>query len=56
METTGETPKFDAIGPLDIAEFKRYMQNRGQKPATINRALACLSTFFTWAVEQGHAA
>jgi integrase/recombinase XerC len=56
LETTGETPKFDAIGALDIAEFKRYMQNRGQKPATINRALACLSTFFTWAVERGHAA
>jgi len=32
------------------------MLNRNQKPATINRALASLSTFFTWAVEQGHAA
>ena len=36
----------ESIGPLDIAEFKRHLQKRGQKPATINRALATLSTFF----------
>jgi site-specific recombinase XerD len=43
----------ESIGPLDIAEFKRYLQKLGQKPATINRALTTLSTFFDWAVEQG---
>lgn len=43
----------ESIGPLDIAEFKRHLQKRGQKPATINRALATLSTFFDWAVEKG---
>jgi site-specific recombinase XerD len=43
----------ESIGPLDIAEFKRHLQKRGQKPTTINRALATLSIFFDWAVEQG---
>lgn len=43
----------ESIGPLDIAEFKRHLQKRGQKPATINRALATLSTFFDWVVEKG---
>ncbi|WP_088554049.1 tyrosine-type recombinase/integrase, partial [Calderihabitans maritimus] len=56
FETTGDPVRVDAVGPLDIAEFKRYMLNQNRKPATINRALASLSTFFTWAVGQGHAA
>lgn len=43
----------ESIGPLDVAEFKRYLQKRGQKPATINRALATLSTLFDWAVDKG---
>jgi site-specific recombinase XerD len=43
----------ESIGPLDVAEFKRYLQKQGQKPATINRALATLSTFFDWAVDKG---
>jgi integrase/recombinase XerD len=47
-----ETP-LESIGPLDVAEYKRHLQKRGQKPATINRALATLSTFFDWAVEKG---
>lgn len=55
-ETTGEAPKLDAVGQLDVAEFKRYMLNRNQKPTTINRALVSLSVFFDWAVRQGHAA
>lgn len=55
-ETTGDAARIDAIGPLDIAEFKRHMLNQNRKPATINRALASLSTFFIWAVQQGHAA
>jgi integrase/recombinase XerC len=44
------------IGALDIAEFKRYLQNVGQKPATINRALASLAKLFAWAVETGQVA
>lgn len=43
----------ESTGPLDIAEFKRHLQKKGQKPSTINRALAALSAFFEWAVENG---
>jgi site-specific recombinase XerD len=43
----------ESIGPLDIAEFKRYLQKKGQKPNTINRALVTLTLFFDWAVEKG---
>ncbi len=53
-ETTGATVSIAGIGPLDIAEFKRYLQTKGQRPATINRALAALSALFTWAVESKH--
>lgn len=56
LETTGEAPKLDAVGQLDVAEFKWYMLNRNQKPTTINRALVSPSVFFEWAVRQGHAA
>lgn len=55
-ETTGEAARVDAVGPLDIAEFKRHMLNQNQKPATINRALASLSVFFSWAIEHGRTA
>ena len=52
-ETTGDIPYVSAIGPLDIAEFKRYLLTRGQKPMTINRALASISTFYAWAIDEG---
>ncbi|MDI3535354.1 MAG: hypothetical protein PWQ82_1719 [Thermosediminibacterales bacterium] len=44
-DTADELPKADIIGPLDIAEFKRHLQNQNQKPATINRALRSLKFF-----------
>ncbi|NLY38599.1 MAG: tyrosine-type recombinase/integrase [Firmicutes bacterium] len=54
VETTGEELKdFNAVGSLHVAEFKRYLITRGQKPATINRALAALSVFFSWLTNQG---
>jgi integrase/recombinase XerC len=52
-ETVGEKPLLKSIGPLDIAEFKRFLQTQGQKPATINRAIASLRVFFRWAKEKG---
>ncbi|MFD2168641.1 tyrosine-type recombinase/integrase [Tumebacillus lipolyticus] len=40
-----------------IQDYRSYMMNTlDQKPATINKALATLKTFFTWAVEAGHIA
>ncbi len=53
VETTGADPVVTEIGPLDIAEFKRYLLTKGRKPATINRAIVCLSRFFLWLVNQG---
>jgi integrase/recombinase XerD len=50
-ETTGKPVCLDSVGPLDVAEFKRHLQSRNQKPATINRALAALSALFTWAAD-----
>ncbi len=54
QETEGELPCTNNIGPLDLVEFKRYLQNKNQKPATINRAIMALSSFFGWCIEQGH--
>ncbi|MHB8927103.1 MAG: tyrosine-type recombinase/integrase [Bacillota bacterium] len=52
-ETAGEDPQPSSVGPLDIADFKRHLLSRKQKPATINRAMAALSKFFEWTVGQG---
>jgi integrase/recombinase XerD len=46
--TEGALPQAHAVGPLDIAEFKRYLLSKNQKPSTINRALIALSSFFNW--------
>ena len=37
QETAGELPEAASVGPLDIAEFKRHLQNRGYKPVAVNR-------------------
>lgn len=48
IETEGEPPDFKVVGVMDMAEFKRYLMNKNQKPATINRAIISLSAFFEW--------
>jgi|LSQX01.3.fsa_nt_gb integrase/recombinase XerC len=50
QETGGGAPRYKNVGPLDLAEFKRHVLNKNQKPATINRAIIALSSFFTWAI------
>jgi len=47
-QTTGALPDMCSVGPLDIAEFKRHLMDRNQKPSTINRAIVSLSAFFKW--------
>lgn len=47
-ETEGTLPDMRLVGSLDIAEFKRYLLNKNQKPATINRAIISLSALFNW--------
>jgi integrase/recombinase XerC len=51
-ETCGQ---FDpaAVTQLDVAEYRRWMQAKGCKPATVNLALVALGRFFSWAVEEG---
>lgn len=44
------------VAPLDVRDYKRHLQEgRGYAPATVNRKLAALRTFFAWAVEVGTA-
>ena len=53
-ETSREelTPK--SITPIDLSEYKRYLlEDKGFKPATVNRRLASISAFCKWAQEQG---
>jgi site-specific recombinase XerD len=51
----GEGKAFDPqeVAAITIQDYRSYMMNPlDQKPATINKALATLKTFFAWAVEQ----
>lgn len=47
-ETTGSLPNMYSVGSLYIAEFKRYLMNIDQKPATINRSVISLSALFKY--------
>jgi site-specific recombinase XerD len=54
-DTAGMHPKTVALIRLDIVEFRNYLERSArQKPASINRALASLSVYFSWAVEKKH--
>lgn len=52
--TTGEPFTPANITPIDLAEYKRYLMHRHQ-PATINRSVAAIKVFCTWAADLGHA-
>lgn len=52
-ETTGGPFDPAAVTPLDVADYRRYLQNRGKKPASVNNALDALGTFFSWAEGAG---
>lgn len=47
--------EFDPVSvtPLDVADYRRFMLDRGKKPATVNHALDVLRSFFAWAVSEG---
>jgi site-specific recombinase XerD len=52
--STGEAFGPTAVTPVDIRNYKSHLQTvKGFKPATINRRLAVLRTFFAWALEKG---
>lgn len=41
------------VVPLDVRAYKRYLvEDRRSSPATVNRKLAALKTFFGWALEK----
>src|SRR5262249_14279091 len=43
-----------AVTPTDIRDFRTWLrERRNQKPATINRKLAALRSFFQWAITAG---
>lgn len=42
-----------SASPLDIAEYRRYLQEKGKKPSTVNRALVSLRVFYGFLVKQG---
>lgn len=53
-ETNREELAPKSITPIDLREYKRYLlEDRGLKPATVNRRLASISAFCKWAQEQG---
>ena len=52
--TNGEEFKPGAITPIDVGEYKSYLQTvKGFKPATINRRLAAIKRLCRWARTQG---
>jgi len=51
--TSGSQSEVAGVGPLDVTEYKRYLVTRKKKPAKVNRALASLRAFFSWAAGEG---
>ena len=52
-ESTYGVPDPAAVTALDVADYRRYLQNKGKKPAYVNNTLEALSAFFTWAKGAG---
>jgi site-specific recombinase XerD len=50
-ETTGETYSPEQVTPIDVAEYRRYLLERF-KPATINKILVTLKTYFHELIQQ----
>ncbi|RDV80179.1 tyrosine-type recombinase/integrase, partial [Ammonifex thiophilus] len=50
--TSGEAFDPRAVTPLDVADYRRYLQGRGFKPATVNFNLEAIKSFFRWLKEE----
>ena len=49
-QTTGRTPDPVRVTPLDVREYRQYLRTiKRLKPASVNRKLAALKTYFGWA-------
>ncbi|PWK09012.1 tyrosine-type recombinase/integrase [Tumebacillus permanentifrigoris] len=54
-QTEGVEFDLKQVTPIHIHDYRSYLANNlEQKPATINKAIATLKTFFGWAVEAKH--
>ncbi|ADI02793.1 tyrosine-type recombinase/integrase [Syntrophothermus lipocalidus] len=42
-----------AVTPLDASEYRRFLADKGYKPATINRKIQSLRAFYGWLQEAG---
>ncbi|HMR68329.1 MAG TPA: phage integrase N-terminal SAM-like domain-containing protein, partial [Anaerolineae bacterium] len=53
-QTTGQPADPVRITPLDIREYRQYLKTTQRlKPASVNRKLAALRTYFCWARDAG---
>jgi site-specific recombinase XerD len=46
----------EAISPLDVTDFREYLQQKKQAPATINHALTSLRVFYKWLLKTNQVA
>lgn len=51
-DTCGE-PDPAAVTSLDVADYRRHLQNKNRKPSTVNNALDAIGSFFSWAKKAG---
>jgi site-specific recombinase XerD len=53
-QTTGRSPEPVRVTPLDIREYRQFLRTvKRLKPASVNRKLAALKTYFGWARQVG---
>lgn len=45
--------RVDSVARLDVADYRRHLQDAGRKPATVNLVLVVLTSFFNWVVGEG---
>lgn len=53
LENTYGEPDPAAVTSLDVADYKRHLQNKNRKPATVNNALDAIGSFFSFAKAAG---
>jgi len=54
-KNNGAPMRIRDVTPVDVRDYKDYMQTRRKfKPATINRHLASIRAYFSWATSEGY--